>query len=91
MRIPFWSVVLLSPLVAACSRSEIPACEQTYSQRGDREAIQELIQEFREAIKIAQRQQNVILLSQARDLSDSRDLVQMEAWVCRVQTQYGRP
>lgn len=83
---------LLLPLVtflSACSDLETPACQQSYSKRGDSVAISELVEEFRATVARVRDEGNLILLSEARDVSRSQNLVAMEDWICRARKLYG--
>jgi len=83
------SVVLAAALLlSACGN---PACNHSYSSRGDRESIRELVQDFQKTLRVVQREKNLILLSRAREIIRSRDYLEMEEWVCTAQKQYGRP
>lgn len=66
-----------------------PACRGDYTGRGDNEAKQELLKEYRAAIKLAQKNKNRLLLSQLR--KHKGDFLAIETWTCAVHKAHGRP
>ena len=82
---------VLIAVSAGCTDVTIPACQQAYSNKGDREAVAELVNEFRQTVAFVREKENVILLSGANSIGNQSDLLAMESWVCRAQTQYGSP
>lgn len=85
------TVVSLAVGVLGCSEWTVPACRQSYSKRGDRQAISELVREFRRTVRVVQREKNIILLRESQGIVAAVDFVAMEDWVCRAQKQYGSP
>jgi hypothetical protein len=87
--LPLLGAILLA--VSGCSDWNLPACRNSYSKRGDQQAIQELTEQFRTTVALVQRKKNIMLLSEARSIVTSHNLMAMEDWVCRAQKQYGTP
>lgn len=81
------SIVVL--LLGACSESP-PACRQSYSNRGDRQAIQELVADFRDTVGKVRSHGNLMLLQEAQTINQSRDLVAGAMGLQSTGT-YGRP
>ena len=84
-------LIPLAFLVFGCSDWTIPACRSSYSKRGDARALQDLTEQFQKTVGVVQRENNIFLLSEARNIVSSRNFVAMEEWVCRAQKQYGKP
>lgn len=73
------------------NESSIPACLAAYSKKGNKEALDQLVREFRTMVTVASGKQDIFLLSEAQIFEKSEDLLQMEEWVCKAQKKYGRP
>jgi hypothetical protein len=75
-------------LINGCS--DIPACEGYYTKKGVSEAIRELYREYQAAIRLARDNGNRILLSEVREITQSRDFRKMEEFSCNAQEAHGR-
>jgi len=82
--------ILMSFALLLHGCSDIPACEGFYTNKGDSKAIRELVREYQAAIRLAQENQNRILLSEAREITRSRDFRRMEEFSCNVQEAHGQ-
>lgn len=69
----------------------IPACDQVYSNKGDRESISLLMADYRSTVPMVRSNGNVMLLSAGIRNAQAGNYVAVEAWVCRAQKLYGRP
>ena len=83
-------VLLLAGSVSSCGEGS-RACRGEYTARGDKEAVRELVAEFRQTIRVVKEHDNVVLLSEASRIAKDRDFRAMEDWVCRAQKMYGKP